>query len=112
MRTSPLRARRVRVARSILRRSRTRQFSLGAALLGALLVALAGCQSLAWPHLFGNGPAEVQQRQAHQFDPYPDGDLGGGDTTGTRPLGYLNPPPEPQKARWNTQSNLRGVGVR
>lgn len=84
-----------------------------AACLGSLLalVAFSGCQTLGVPHLFGPGPADYQRRVAHQFDPYPDKDLGG-DTVGTRPLDYMNPPPEVQKSRWEPAGMMRRFGGR
>lgn len=81
--------------------------------LGSLLalVALSGCQTLGVPRLFGPGPADYQRRVAHQFDPYPDKDVGG-DTIGTRPLDYTEPPPEVQKSRWEPAGVMRRSGTR
>ncbi len=76
----------------------------------ALVCAVgAGCQGLTAPKLVGPGPADYQRRVAHQFDPYPDRDLLG-DTTGGRPLDYIDPPPETQKARWDPHGMLRRFG--
>ena len=71
----------------------------GAVLLGVLWMAGSGCSSLALPRLMAPGSSEYQQRQAHQFDPYPDDSIGPRND-GPRPRDFIKPPPEPVRARW------------
>ncbi len=64
-----------------------------------LLFPLFGCSSaIRTPHLFHPGPAGHQQRNAVQFDPYPQIDMGP-EVVGGRPRGYLLPPEEVERAR-------------
>ena len=55
--------------------------------------AAAGCRGTAPPNWFHPGPAEYQQSQAQQFDPYPEIDSGP-TVLGARPLEYDKPPAE------------------
>lgn len=64
------------------------------AVLGVVVVVgLSGCRSLAPPNWFRAGPAEYQQMQAQQFDPYPETDAGP-TIVGGRPMEYDRSPPE------------------
>jgi len=74
--------------------------NLPSAVVGFFLVAgIAGCANMGAPSLFHPGPAEVQQRRAERFDPYPENETGP-TIVGARPRGYENPPAEILRARW------------
>jgi hypothetical protein len=64
-----------------------------------LLVALAGCSSLAMPSWSHPGSEAVQRRRALQYDPYAENEPGPA-VVGVRPREYEKPPPEPSRARW------------
>lgn len=66
-------------------------------IMGGIL-SLLGCASLAMPNWRHPGTAETQQRRAHQFDPYPEVNLGP-TVEGARPLEFLHPPWEIQRCR-------------
>ncbi|MGQ9575161.1 MAG: hypothetical protein ACUVUC_07575 [Thermoguttaceae bacterium] len=70
-----------------------------AILLVAALGAVGGCAGLKGPSWLHPGPAAYQQRQAERFDPYPDNQIAP-EVVGGRPREFLNPPAEPQRARW------------
>jgi hypothetical protein len=82
---------------------------LSSAIVGLSLAAgLAGCSTLERPNWFHPGPAQYQQAQAEQFDPYPENDTGPA-IVGARPLSYDKPGPEvsrvqpplnPLQSRW------------
>ncbi len=57
-----------------------------------------GCASLAQPNWRHPGTAQSQQLRAHQFDPYPEDDLGPS-VEGSRPSEFQNPPSDLQRAR-------------
>ena len=63
--------------------------ALGTAVAGVA----AGCRGMAPPNWFHPGPAEYQQSQAQQFDPYPENEPGP-QIVGARPLEYDKPPAE------------------
>jgi hypothetical protein len=73
-----------------------RRSGLGIA-LAPLFVALAGCWSP--PRLFHPGPAAVQQKNAVQFAPFADNNIGP-EIVGARPRDYDKPISEPARARW------------
>jgi hypothetical protein len=64
-----------------------------------ILSALAGCCSTAGPDWAHPGGADVQQKRALRFDPYPENEPGPA-LTGVRPREYEDPPPETSRARW------------
>ena len=57
-------------------------------------------KSTAQPDLTHPGRAEVQQKRALRYDPYPETGMGT-DMSELRPREYQNPPAEPSQARWN-----------
>jgi hypothetical protein len=61
-------------------------------------VPLLGCASLGTPNWRHPGTAQSQQMRAHQFDPYPEDDLGP-PVEGARPMEFLHPPWDIQRAR-------------
>jgi hypothetical protein len=65
-----------------------------------------GCQNekLGKPDVFHPRSADVQQKRALRYDPYPD--TAGPDMSGTRPREYASPPAEVSRARWG--QNERG----
>ena len=71
--------------------------AVGVVLIGGLL-ALLGCASLARPNWRHPGTAQSQQMRAHQFDPYPE-DVLGPSVEGARPMEFLHPPWDIQRAR-------------
>lgn len=64
-----------------------------------ILIAPAGCCSTARPDWTHPGGAEVQQKRALRYDPYPENEPGPV-LTGVRPRQYEVPPPETSRARW------------
>jgi hypothetical protein len=75
-------------------------WSLAVGLL--VLSAMQGCQSTAKPSLAHPRSAEVQQKRALRYDPYPETNVGPG-MSETRPRDYQNPPAETSRARWERQ---------
>jgi len=69
-------------------------------LLGVLLEVggSQGCARWAGPNWRHPGTAQAQQLRALQFDPYPEEDLGPS-LEGARPMEFLHPPPDIQRAR-------------
>jgi hypothetical protein len=65
-----------------------------------ILAVVAGCQKTAMPSLFHPRSANVQQKRALRYDPYPDPNLGP-NMVGVRPREYENPPAEVSQARWH-----------
>ena len=66
-----------------------------AATIGLLLLACAGCGSLAMPDLLHPGSLAYQRWRAEVFDPYPTPYLGT-PVEGARPPQYRTPVPEAQ----------------
>jgi hypothetical protein len=64
------------------------------------LAWLVGCNSpyMRWPQLYSPGPAPYQRAEAVVHDPYPLDDVAP-PIVGGRPLGYLKPVPEVERAR-------------
>lgn len=69
------------------------------AAVATLLMAAAGCRNLAPPDFDRPGTAPAQQSRAHQFDPYPETEVGPA-VVGSRPPSYDKPPPEVMRPRW------------
>lgn len=68
-----------------------------------LLLGAAGCQGTQFPTFGrGQGSSRWQRYRAQQFDPYPETDISNNSTKvdGMRPRDFVNPPPEPTRARW------------
>lgn len=68
-----------------------------------LVISVAGCtpeaqRYIRFPNLFHPGPAGYQRAEAVEHDPYPQGDVGP-EVVGGRPLGYLQPVNEVDRAR-------------
>jgi hypothetical protein len=74
-----------------------RLFSL--LLVAALVLGVAGCQSVSRPSWFHPGPAAYQQSSAERFDPYPENEPAP-EIVGARPREFQKPPAEPSRARW------------
>jgi hypothetical protein len=74
-----------------------KRWTIPAAIL--LLAMAAGCRSLAPPNFAQPGTAGQQQRQAVQYDPYPESGPGP-EIVGARPPDYEKAPPEVLRARW------------
>ncbi|MCS7306215.1 MAG: hypothetical protein NZ602_14050 [Thermoguttaceae bacterium] len=62
------------------------------------LFPLLGCITLGKPNWRHPGTAQSQQLRAHQFDPYPEEDVGPS-VEGARPMEFLHPPWEIQRCR-------------
>jgi hypothetical protein len=84
-----------------------RLWSFGAGLL--LLAAIAGCQNqkgeqvIAGPSLAHPRSAEIQQKRALRYDPYPETNVGP-DMVGVRPREYQVPPAEVSRGRWGPKN--------
>lgn len=63
--------------------------------LCSIALALAGCASVAPPRLLHPGTAQMQQKRAEQYDPYPLPELG--PPTEARPRGFLLPQPDTER---------------
>lgn len=69
------------------------------AVLGSVVAGgVSGCRSTAMPSWSRGGPAEYQQSQAEQFDPYPETESGPS-ALGVRPLDYDKPPTEVRRVQ-------------
>jgi len=83
-----------------------RLWSLGAGLL--VLGMIVGCQNqkgeqtVALPSLTHPRSAEIQQKRALRYDPYPETNVGP-EMVGVRPRGYEDPPAEASRSRWERQ---------
>ena len=81
-----------------------RLWSLGTGLL--LLGVIAGCHSkageptMAMPSLAHPRSADIQQKRALRYDPYPETKVGP-EMVGVRPREYQNPPVEASRAKWH-----------
>ena len=64
-----------------------------------VLSVLGGCKTTAKPSLTEPRGADVQQKRALRYDPYPDTNAGPA-MTGVRPRDYDIPPAETTRARW------------
>lgn len=78
-------------------RPRARMLSL-IVLLGSAF-GLAGCQNMGGPNWLHPGSADVQQRRAIRYDPYPQPDFGP-TMDGARPRNYDKPLAEAERSRW------------
>jgi hypothetical protein len=65
-----------------------------------ILGTLAGCKSTVPPDLSHPGRADVQQKRALRYDPYPETGVVGASMDGTRPRDYEAPPAEISRGRW------------
>jgi hypothetical protein len=66
-----------------------------AALFGLLCIAAVGCgPQFGLPRLCDPQSESTKLAEAKRFDPYPDPTIGG-DMRGARPIGFMNPRPEP-----------------
>ncbi len=65
------------------------------------LVAALGCAGIQGPGYIHPGSAEYQRTQAQRFDPYPMTDVG--PETNARPLAFIRPAPENERAQ-NSES--------
>jgi hypothetical protein len=79
--------------------------ALGLLLLGVLGCSEKGMQKTGMPSLAHPRSAEVQQKRALRYDPYPETEPGGANMAGTRPRDYMYPPAEPTRARWGMNEN-------
>lgn len=79
-------------------------WSLAAGLL--LLNLMVGCKSTAPPSLLHPRSADVQQKRAERYDPYPETNVGPG-MAETRPRDYQNPPAETTRSRWEREDLSR-----
>ena len=88
-------------------------FLLCAAVLGSIL----GCgPRFGLPALFDPGPAEVQQRRAQRWDPFPEPDIGP-EVEGARPRDFQEPMSEAERSRqerplWQKTGRLSPIPVR
>lgn len=78
--------------------------SLAAGLL--VLCLIAGCQSTAKPSLAHPRSADIQQKRAERYDPYPEPNVGPG-MGETRPRDYQIPPAETTRSRWGKENEAR-----
>ena len=76
------------------------------------LGTLAGCAHTSPPSLDHPRSADIQQKRALRYDPYPE-PVSGTDMSTVRPREYQNPPAESSQARWHldpaTNSNRWGT---
>jgi len=67
----------------------------GIAFFGLLFFATLGCgPEFGLPRICDPRPESVKLAEARKFDPYPDPSVGG-DMRGARPLGFMDPRPDP-----------------
>jgi hypothetical protein len=64
-----------------------------------ILGALSGCKSVTPPSLDHPRSADIQQKRALRYDPYPETGIGT-DISTVRPRNYQDPPAEPSQSRW------------
>ena len=82
----------------------TRRAAIAMGLL--FLSMVVGCHNrrgeltMAGPDLFHPRSADIQQKRALRYDPFPDPNVGA-DMTGTRPREYVAPLTEASRARWH-----------
>ncbi|HZZ29649.1 MAG TPA: hypothetical protein VFE46_16750 [Pirellulales bacterium] len=66
-----------------------------------LASALTGCAGTGLPMLYDPRPESQKLVEANKYDPYPDPTVGG-DITGARPRGFINPRPDPDASKLQT----------
>jgi len=64
-----------------------------------ILGTFAGCKSVTPPSLEHPRSADIQQKRALRYDPYPETGVGT-DISTVRPREYQNPPAEASQSRW------------
>ncbi len=66
-----------------------------------LFGGLSGCAHTSMPSLEHPRSADIQQKRALRYDPYPES-VSGNDMSTVRPREYENPPAEASQARWHS----------